>query len=255
VLINVFFVAVFLIDRGGAELEKRRALDDLRTVLHNGGIALNTDALSEGEPLPALITERDVAAEELLALAVLGKAERTSSGGNIYSYSNEKGRVAFNGRGEFVIDLDYSTETGDAASVTARILKAMGVETTTPVAVGGDGNETVTARCAYKGAEIFNCQVAFSFTEGYVKHASGRRPTGIAAAESGELFDVYTALTMFGAAESGGDVTEITAALAGYRFYVNAFGEGELLPGWRVATDAGDFFVNSITGEVESLDE
>jgi hypothetical protein len=255
-LINVFFAAILLYDRGGEALERQRALDNIRTVLANGGVAISISAPREGGDLRALSTSRDTAAEESVALALIGSAERVDLGGNIFAFENEKGRATFNMGGEFAVELVYSAETGDALTVARRVLRATGIETTEPEVHGSDGDETVATICAYKKTPVFNCPVSLEFEGGQLTRVSGRMPTGVRAGGGAGIAGLESVLLRFGeAVRSGIACSEVYDAIPGYRFYVGAFGEGELAPGWRLVTDVGVFFVNSLTNEVETLDE
>jgi hypothetical protein len=181
-------------------------------------------------------------------------------GGNIYVYENEKGRATFNGGGEFSIELSYSAETGDALSVARRVLRAMALETTEPqptaAAPGASGGEAVTALFTYRRTAVFNCPVTLEFHAGQLARVSGRRPPPARLNDDETADGVADALLRFAETVRGGAVVcaEIYDAAPGYSFSAGAFGDGELAPGWRMVTDGGTFFVNSLTNEVEMLD-
>jgi hypothetical protein len=50
-----------------------------------------------------------------------------------------------------------------------------------------------------------------------------------------------------------GRVSEITGLRCGYFIRGSASGEAELIPVWRVETDAGDFYLNGFTGKKEAM--
>ncbi|MDR3277985.1 MAG: hypothetical protein LBT12_04360 [Oscillospiraceae bacterium] len=269
-LINVFFLVIFIWGRADTALAARRALENIRQIMLESGVTLQSGAVHGGAALKALRTGRDAAGEEAIARACLGDVSAEDQGGGILRYTSALGSATFNSRGEFVIE--YTAPVADRenlASAARRWLRTRDMEATAPIAaetvgmqavsavIGAetDGTQTVSAVYTYKKTLIFNCRVTFELTDGGRLRVTGRRPAGIREGGTGAIADVSTVLMGFLSSIRAGEVScrAITDVRAGYHFNAGALGDGELSPGWRVTTDAGEYFVNSLTGELEAM--
>jgi hypothetical protein len=251
-LINVFFLVIFIWDRAGTALVARRTLENIRQIMLENGVTLQSGAVHGNTSLKALRTGRDAADEEAIVRACLGDAQAEDQGGGILRYTGELGSASFNGRGEFVIEYAVPAAGESLAGTARRLLRTLGIEATAPAAAETDGAQTVSAVCTYKKTMIFNCRVTFEIMEDARLRVTGRRPAGIREGGTGAIADVSTVLMGFLSSVRSGEVScrVITDVRAGYHLNVGALGDGELAPGWRVTTDAGEYFVNSLTGEL-----
>jgi hypothetical protein len=184
---------------------------------------------------------------------VLGASEKTG-GGNISRYENGRGTASFNGRGEFVIELLTSAPAAaDPETSAKRFLRAMGVETAEPAVTRDGATASASAVCTFEGAPVFNCQIRFDYENGSLVRVSGRRAYPARETTGDAISGVADALLDFLAyvKSEGIPCGAITGVDAGYQFNVDAAGTGELSPGWRVASDSGEYFVYSGSGAIE----
>jgi hypothetical protein len=253
VLINVFLLAFYSAGRAGELTLRRQKIEDICDIMENYGIALRPSAIGPDTRLSGAVTSRDAGEEDAIVAAVLGNAEKTTSG-NLSRYVSGAGEASFNARGEFVIDVrPGAIPAPEAAASARRLLRDMGIPTDEPAAtIEGDGVE-VFATCTYASAPVFNCQIRFTYQSGSLVRVSGRRADPARTASGEEITGAAEALLDFLSYIDGEEQQcgEITYVQAGYRFNVGAIGDGELSPGWRIISDRDEYFVYSSTGAVE----
>ena len=201
VLINIFFLAVIVFDRADDARREKRVIENVCAVMVSNGIQLSPDDISVNMRLRAMKTVRSQQAEQTIAQAVLGPVFITDRGGNIYQYENQNsGSAVFDSAGGFTISVNAGVVSGDggAEAEVNKLLRAMKLETMALSTKGGAGSEIVTAVCAYKKADIFNCTVRFTFIGGSLREIAGRYAPGIAPEENGAAISpVSTALLQF----------------------------------------------------------
>lgn len=252
-LINVFLIATYAWGEAGEITARREMIEDICAIMQNSGISLSPSAIGSAKRLYAGGAHRDESGEDALAEAVLGDCEKTG-GGNISRYESGRGTASFNGRGEFVIELHPSAlAAADAEASARRLLRAMGVETAEPAVTRDGETQSVSAVCTFEGAPVFNCQIRFDYENGRLARVSGRRAYPARDTSGDAISGVSDALLDFLAhiKSEGIPCGAITGVDAGYQFNVDASGTGELSPGWRVASDRGEYFVYSGSGAIE----
>ncbi|MDR0838819.1 MAG: hypothetical protein LBN99_04165 [Oscillospiraceae bacterium] len=254
VLINVFFLIDVLWEKIGEAAERRQITENLTAIMEKGGIELHSGAIGEIRGPAAQSTVRDPFGEATIARAVLGDCELVESGTRA-RYESGLGEATFNTRGEFVITArkELAASDGEPARYAKRLLRAMKLDASEPVATGSN---TATAVCEYRGTAVFNCVITFEFDGEGLVTVSGRRPSGVSEAPDVATRDLPTLLLGFLSLvrDGGADCTSISSVEAGYRLSVGAFGDGSLSPGWRVETDVGAFFLDAVTGAIETAE-
>jgi hypothetical protein len=257
VILNIVFLGSFLWRQITEETGHREALENLSTVMAQNGIALDPQAVYEGEALPFLKTSRDTSGEKLVAEAVLGDTVKTDQGGNIFCYTGRDGEALFRNGGEFEFMLNQGAiGIGKGAEDTAeRLLKAMRVDAVISKTEGEIGSETVKAVCSWGKTLIYNCSITFEYQNGYLIKINGKRATNIQSTDEYiEMSSAETAVLSFLDAVKNGkySCTVINSVSPGY--YLTSVSEvdvGELNAVWRIVTDTGTYYVNASTCFVE----
>ena len=259
VFINAVFLAVIISDNTADAQNERKALENVCSVMQNGGIMINPDDVRTSGVLRTMRTARSDQAEAIIARAVLGETVMTDQG-VIYLYENaERGIAEFYSGCDFEIRVNAGViPSSEGASRTVRrLLRDMRLETAELFTEGEPGGETVTAVSAYKGASIFNCAIEFVFSGGSLQTVKGRYMTGAVPAEDGaEISRAGTALLGFFAAvrnedKEDVDCSQIYGVEAGYSHrVVGSFGEGVISPAWLITTDTGIYIMEDLSGEI-----
>ena len=132
----------------------------------------------------------------------------------------------------------------------------MNIDTAEPIATVLGDTTVVIALCTWRGSQIFNCTVTFTFSGNELLSVEGRRPSGVAEAQGGSYITFSTAALSFLRHERAQEISSaiITSVDPGYIMNVGAFGDGALIPGWLIVTDTGSYFIDASTGEVFSND-
>lgn len=258
-LVNVFFLAIILWNGVDARVERQRALDALVTVVHSAGIRFSAECIELADPLPVISTSRNVGMEEAIVTSVLGKTDvSTDASDNAYTYSGTYGTAEFNRVGEFRFALHENvyTHSGSPSTVVRSLASAMDVEMAIMETTENGGDSTVRALCTVDGIHVYSAEILFTFSGDSLVQISGRLVFPVKSepsAKSDGISSVSTALLSFTRAVTNGELecTEITSVSPGYIVRVNAFGEGELIPVWRVETDAGSYHVSDVNGEID----
>ena len=256
VLINVFFLAVIVIDTVADVHSERQAIENACAVLNNGGISIDPDNVKIHGALRALRTVRGDDAESVIARAILGPTDITDQG-VIYRYENaERGAAEFYSAGDFEITLNDGAVTNaeGAVKTVQKLLRGMKIEISEITVSGASGSETVTATGAFRGVSIFNCTIEFVFKGESLETIKGRSVTGIAATDDGAVISsAGTALLGFLAWSCRNDVGcgHIYSVESGYQYRVSgSFGEGVIAPAWLIVSDKGRYIIDDASGEV-----
>ncbi|MEG1632418.1 MAG: hypothetical protein RR314_00045 [Oscillospiraceae bacterium] len=260
VIVNILLLAVVGVDGARARAAERRAMDGVSDIFAAQGIALSPNLKTKNTNLPVRSVSRAADGEQRRVASLLGDVTVQDQGGSILFYSGEKGQAVFRGTGGFEILMnDGAIPTGRDAENTARaFLKKLGVS-----AVSGhgsaisdveDGSGTVVLRCRSGKTEVVGCKVTFTFTNGSLLLVIGSRPLEVVSTDrSGEALDVPTVLLRFlNIVSEGGHIcSELRNLEPCYMQSTSASGTGFLTPVWRVTTDAGEFYINGLTGKQE----
>jgi hypothetical protein len=263
IIIILVFVNVVLASALGADwlkndMMRREALSGVTDILAAHGIALAQDADISDATLAACSAQRDFSAEKRHVTAVLGKVSVQDQGGNILFYQGENGQAEFRGTGVFNILMnDKAVKAGSDPESTARsFLRKLGI-----AAVGGtgsasvdvtDGSGTVILYCRSGDAEIVNCSVTFTFASGSLILVTGTRPLDTVSVDaSKDNLGLATVLMRFlDIVNESGRVCSVLndAELCYIQNASTTSGTVTLTPVWRLTTDAGEFYVDGLTG-------
>jgi hypothetical protein len=257
-LVNVFLFGLVLTDRHEAAAGREAAWDDLAAVFQESGIVLSP-GVREAVALQGCSLRRDTDSEASLASNLLGAVSAEDQGGNIYYYKGEKGEATFRGTGEFSILLNPGTvESGhDPVQTAVAVLKKIGVRCdpdSAEVKEPGEG-ASVTLTVSWQEDPVYNAQVTLTFSGGSLYLISGRRMLDTMASRGETGLAPETLLMRFlDAIHEGGYVCSAVESLrCGYIVSVSISGDADLIPVWRVDTDAGPYYLNGLTGKEESL--
>ncbi|HBR09278.1 MAG TPA: hypothetical protein DD735_10375 [Clostridiales bacterium] len=261
-IVNLLLTAVIGADMVKNRTLRRQALEGVVAIMESRGITVSEDVALSYPDLNICSVRRDLDAEKKRVSAVLGKVSVQDRGGNILLYLGERGEAQFSGTGVFEILMNVgAVPTGQDPEGTARaFLKKLGMST-----VKGDdgvrvdvrdGAGTVVLNCQIGKTEIINCQVTFIFTDGSLMLVSGTRPLDKGSSDSlDNAMDVSTILMRFLdiISESGHVCSRLENLELCYVQSAPASGLGKLEPVWCLTTDAGEFYINGLTGKRETL--
>lgn len=261
ILLNAFLLILVIMDKTESSGSRRAVYDDLSRIFEDNGISLSGVREAMEEPTPYYVLQRDLERERESVLGLLGGGETQDLGGGVYLYRGADGEATFRAAGEFEIRLDagaYAFTDDDIEAEALSICKKLGIETApgfTEREDGEDGGMTVVLVCAYDGAAVYNGEIYFRFAEDALL-ISGRRPLDLAEViESGETLDVVTLMIRFlNTVRDGGKIcTQVQGMDLGYMIETTVSGIAELRPVWKLATDAGDYYLGAVTGKVEAV--
>ena len=259
VLINIFFLAVIVIDAINDAQSERKTIENVCAVLRAGGIRIEPSAIKADGSLRTMRTARGDEAEAAIVRAILGPTVMTVHGVRHQYENTGRGVAIFSSGGDFEIMVDPGAVavSNGAVRTVQRLLRDMKLETSELIFTDLAERDTVTAICSYRRASIFNCTIEFIFSGDNLETVKGRYVTDIEPMEDGAMIShVGTALLCFLSAardEEREDVacTRIDSIESGFQHHVvGAFGGGEIIPVWLIATDKGSYYVIYATGEI-----
>ena len=266
IILILLLVNIFLLLLVGGQLvqehqAQRTALTNAGLILKQNGISVSEEALSQmgSAALSALSAVRDTQFEAALAAALLGEdAACTNQSGGLYVYTARAGTMYFRGGGEFSADFtlpvppDGSPRDHAAALLRTLNLSAeeVGVNETAP------GHTEVTFLQTVEDAPVYTCSLVFSYApEGLTSISGTLFPSAAISPAGASALDGATALIRFlsGILDSGDVCSSVTAIRPGYRMTYSFSGGITLSPVWQVSTDASDYYLDGITGQVSRV--
>ncbi|NCB51570.1 MAG: hypothetical protein EOM54_06790 [Clostridia bacterium] len=261
-IVNVFLLAVMGVDKVRNDRIRKEAVEGVVSIMASKGIEVSDDVNLSFAGLDVLSAARDLKAEKRRISAVLGKVSVDDLGANILYYQGEYGQAEFRGSGSFDILMNEGAVSVDSdAEATARnFLKKLGIsamkgENSAEVDFS-DGAGTVVLSCRSGQTEIINCKVTFTFQRSSLIVVTGTRPLDDVSADvSGDELDFPTVLMHFMdiVSSSGHIFSELKDAELCYMQNASVSGTGVLTPVWRLVTDAGEFYINGLTGKQETV--
>ncbi len=256
-LVNLFLLAMVLHDRIEETKLQRNAIADVSAAYAASGIKLSA-TLRWNETIGGCSISRDLSRESSIVKAVIGTSMVEDLGGNILFYNGTKGEARFRGTGEFEIILAPRAipVSGNPLDTAKSVISDMGYRTDPDLAEIENESDTtrVTLPCMFRGDMVYNCSISFLFTSEYLVMVDGRRPLEWSAEGESAVFSAPTVLMRFLAEirERGVVCSEVQDLELGYSMAASASGEGSMTPYWRIVTDAGRYYVNAMTGKIES---
>lgn len=262
-LVNLVLLALVIPLRAEQRRQQEQALSQLQDLFATYGLTLDRQALPMTQTLYTLELTPDKDAALPAAKALLGQNVLAEDDSTRYLslYRSTEGRCSAARSGGFEATLANRAAVSDPAAQVKTLLADMGLDMSSvsvPVRVSA-GVYELTATQQLLGVPVFSSALTFTYDEGCL--------TGIVGSA---LFDTETlarvdgtacigpadALVAFlGSRDAlgwlGSAVTEITQ---GYlRAETASAAVVRLIPGWRVLTDTGAFWVNGVTREVTAL--
>mgnify|MGYP003300176129 CR=1 FL=1 len=261
ILILLIFTNVcLLVLVGGPAWQERQFQQQTRAeaiqFLNQKGISLAEEVVPERvEPTPQ-VARRNVQQEQLKAQAVLGQNVRQEiRGGEVYRYENEKGAIQFHSDGAFSLQMkpEAFPIREDPRQAVLTLLEKLGMD----VEILEQTQYALTVRQVWQGSAVLNREFCVEWDEmGLTRITNGSRLVGTPTQVSGSgTITVATALITFlnGMDELGdvcGGIREITQ---GYTSSAPLSGPMELTPVWRIATDAGVYQLDMVSGQLSRI--
>lgn len=258
-IVNAILLAVVLTDAVRERGLSSGAVEGVADILAANGIDVSPEADLSERSLAVVEMRRDTGLERQLAENLIGECSVSDLGGNILHYVGQNGQANFRGTGSFEMQVYDGPNEGDPLDTARRCARELGLDTARePLDYDIDErlSGTVELACSYGGSRILNCRVSFTFGSGELMMIIGTRSPDTAVSESDvKLLDVPTVLLRFLAivTESGRVCSSLDTLELCYSMTATAAGEAQLVPVWRIGTDAGDFFINAVTGAEEGL--
>lgn len=257
-IVNAFLLLLVMLDHR-EKAAARRAMEEAATlVLEQNGIAVAGGVDLSAEPLPCYTLGRDLDMERQKIRSLLGEVRAQERGGNIYSYSGDKGQASFRGTGEFevLMNKDEISTGRNPAKTATKVLEKLGVTCKDGLQVDqSDDAVVVTALCTWRGSDLYNVRQTLTFSREYLILIEGQRPFDMVTENEQNVIDCPTALMKFlEIVDSQGVVcTQINEIEQGYMLIASVPGDNNLVPVWRICTDTGDYYINGITGKPEDF--
>ena len=255
---NLVFLAIVVSDAVAAKRTENETMENLTSLCERSGISLEIDEIAPDTEAVTYAARRSVEAEKKIADTLLGDTEARESGGNVYSYTGERGTAVFRTGGEFSASIEPGTLKADRdpAGYAEKLLQEAGVSAETiSVSAVPDGT-MVLAVCTMDHAKIWNCTVEMELDgESYVREIEGRVFCGTSVRTEGTgITSAPTALIAFISAVKSEEAscTRILDAELGYMMSATPFGVTDLSPAWRITADTGEWFIDAGTGELLS---
>lgn len=260
VLLNVFLVAILLVDRAEARSAMEAEIEALEGVMKQRGISLGDDIdFSVGAPLPCTILRSEKNDDKLID-NLIDYNYREDMGGNVIFYSSDIGQAILRGTGE--ISLIFNDElpdmSSDHAAAAAKYMEKNGLKLFSNLAKVNASNDGATAilPCEFDGYCIYNSKLSFTVSGEKLMMIDGTRPfDGETSYLDEAVIDSVSAMMCFmEIVRSDGYIcSRVNGIEAGYFMNVAVSGECTLRPVWKVATDTGDIYINAVSGKMESL--
>ena len=265
IILILLLVNAFLLLLVGGQLvqehrAQRTALTNAGLILEQNGIAVSEEALAQmgSASLTARSAARDTQFEATLATALLGEdAACTNQSGGLYVYTGKAGSVLFRAGCEFSAEFDRPIPTdgerADHAAALLRTLKLSAEEVSR--ADTASGGVDISFLQTVEGVPVYTCSLVFRYApEGLTAIEGTLLPAAVSAAGEAAL-DGATALIRFlsGILDSGDVCSSVTAIRPGYRMAYSFSGSISLSPVWLVSTDASDYYLDGITGQLSRV--
>ena len=228
--VNLAFGGILLSERLDTAEGEAHTRTELAEVMARQGIRLSPELIPASLELPVCTVARERSLEDALVSALLGEAEATDQGGNLWDYENENGWAWCRGGGSFEIML-----LSGGGSLEEQ-LRAGGIRSRR------EGDAYV---CLMEGYEVFHCRFSLSQRSGGV-YIAGRCLLGSPVpGELPESTDPATLLLRFydHIRDAGGIFSRIEELRVGY--VLNTGASGMVLdPVWRMRTDGGTWYMD-----------
>lgn len=201
-------------------------------------------------------------AQESAAQALLGAQAVRQPDATRYAatYTSELGRCEFSRAGGFFAALSDQKSVNDLQKHAKKLLREMGCETfsVTQAAKTAAGTYELTATQSLLGVPVFDAALTLRYVNGALTQMSGTLFPGAGTitrvSEAACISCADAMLLLLSSRDRLGWVgSRIDQVQQGYVYTETAAGALRFVPGWRIDTDTGAFFVNGATREVRAL--
>lgn len=268
IIILLLIADIFLITLVGGETRKEQKeqqsrIASIQDIFADAGITLDKNIdLTQSSPT-AYELSRSMETEEKNICRLVGKCAVEDKGAGKYFYAGITGQADFSGSGEFNIlfETDKYSHSGDPASVAKEAIKKIKIYAVEDdfAPNSGDMTQGLTLFSTYDGVLIYNAPIKCYFSANRLSIVSGIRPldSAIVMNSNNSGLDCISGLMTFlqYLRETRHVCSEIKSIKACYFNEVTGLGTSILRPTWRIGTDSGYFFVNTLTGKVEQRNE
>lgn len=260
-IVNAVLACVFATDVLRERALAAEATSGVVELLAERGISVGENVDLAERTLASLTVSRNTDQEQENVAKIIGTTEMSDKGGNIRLYFGSGGEAGLRGTGRVEMNIRRGAYgSGEPLEIAEQFMRDFGMDAASePVSsdIDPETNEgTLTLECAYNGTSVVNCTLTFTFAEGELVGVYGTRVLdSISSGRQLATIDVPTVLMRFVALlrEQNRVCSSLDALELCYHMSVNAAGEGELVPVWRIVTDTGEFYINAVTGIEETI--
>lgn len=239
--------------------EEKEVHEKLSALYASYGITLDPAVLPASQTLYTIeLTEPDARAA---AQALLGSglhAQETSAR-TMAAYESDSGSFTLSRSGELSVRLLESSEVRDLTRATRRHLRAMEFECAVldEPARESAGVYQLRAVQSLLGVPVFESELVFTYRNNALSSVEGTfYPAGemVRVSEEACISCADALVELLSSRDSLGWVGgQILSCTQGYMHSETASSALRFVPGWRIETDAGTFYVSGITREVRQI--
>lgn len=263
VLVNILLLCLVIPLVQERQAQAAEAYAQLETLMERYGVQLHTETLPTTRTLYTVeFTPRDDGAlpamQALLGEMVLMENDSTRY---VQIYRSEQGICQLSRGSDLEARLEGREAASDLPAAAAAELEAMGLDTayvTTPTRSSA-GIYSVTAVQRLLDVPVFTAALRCTFQNGVLSRMEGTLyfdTTDLCRTDDNTCCSAADALVAFlGSRDALGWVgSSVTDVAQGYcRAETASAAVVRLVPGWRISTDTGDFWVNGISRQVSLL--
>lgn len=222
------------------------------------------DVQLDSASLPSSVTlytiELSTDGEQAVVSALLSQDAQRQADATRYaaSYTSDAGYCEFSRAGGFSAELTQQPTVKDPAAHAQRLLRSMGYQIAQAAEPQQpDGHTTLLSfEQALLGVPVFGATLTLHYTDNALRQISGTYFTGgesiVRVSEAACISCADALIALLGSRDRLGWVgSRIELVRQGYVYTETAAGTLRFVPGWRIETDTGAFFVNGATREVK----
>ncbi len=257
-MVNIFLGIMLAVDYIESSVSRHNAQEALVEIFRENEIELSDEALGKAWDMDTAELRAGLDIKDWDIEAILGEYTVGDQGGGLLFYDGEKGDATSGVTGSFQMLLE-GYELGrneDPVSAALDFTERLGIEARLQYEDIDGQSGTVSLRAYGDGAEFLNCNITIYFASGNLYLVTGMRPLpdlGVNIAE--ESLNLPSVLLRFlDIIKSEGYVCKrIDDVSLCYLQNSSITGANSLEPVWKLSTDVGVFYVNGLTGKIETF--
>ena len=254
-LLNLALLVVVLRDYAERQRSRGETQAVLTALLTENGIETAPSVELLQSCPPACTLTRDLDMEQQRVRRLLGRGYHAlDQGGSIWFYESDRGQLVMRGTGEMALLLtgeDVLRGSSGAKAVQNYFARAE----LSLFSIGAEEGDSIRLCCGWNGCPVFNAGLQCDFSAGRLYMVSGTMVFNVESQTEPEAgMDSVSALVRFvnlGSAE-GIIFSRLDGLAPGYYVHLTMSGESTLTPVWRIETDTGSFYLNAVTGLLET---